>query len=723
MIRRLAALASLAASGALSQAAPPAAPAGSHADVLHGVTVSDPYRALEDVRDPNTLAWLRGQGRHAAEVLAGLPEREALQARVAELGQSTGDIVREITRMPDERIYYLRRKAGESQFKLVMRVGFDGPERVLVDPELLAKATGVPHAINYYAPSWDGRRLAYGVSAGGSEDAALHLLDLRTGQALHAPIPRVSEPYVRWAPDSRHLTYNQFQSLPPGAPDAEKFMDSTVFVLDTARRGALPRPLFGPRVNRELGLDRLDVGSVLFAPGSRYMLARTSDTTVPEGKLFVAPLSALAGRQVAWRQISRFEDKITDVALAGNTLYLRTYADAPRGRVIALDLADPDLKRARTVVPEPTTGVLLEFSVGRDAIHAEVREGFNVRLRRHAPGGPSQGVDVAPALRGSAFLVPDAAHAFDDVLFSTSTWTQPSRVMLARPGGAVRDTGLRRNRMPQGVPELEVTEVTVPSHDGAAVPLAILHKKGLPRNGANPTLLVGYGAYGFSFDARFDASRFAWIEKGGVIAFANVRGSGVHGDAWYRAGFKATKPNTWKDGIACARWLVAQGYASPKTLGIWGTSAGGIFAGRAVTAAPDLFAAAIFDVGVMDAVRAELSANGATNTSEFGTAKDPQEFKALLEMSPYHHIRDGVAYPGVMLVHGLNDPRVDVWHSAKAAARLQAASSSGKPVILRLDEQAGHGMGSTAKQSFGQLADIYAFLRWQFGMGEGTPKP
>jgi prolyl oligopeptidase len=257
--------------------------------------------------------------------------------------------------------------------------------------------------------------------------------------------------------------------------------------------------------------------------------------------------------------------------------------------------------------------------------------------------------------------------------------------------------------------------VLVTSHDGAKVPLAILRRKGLPLDGNNPTLLIGYGAYGFSFEAYFDPRNIAWLERGGVLAFANVRGSGAFGNDWYRAGFKATKSNTWKDGIAAARHLIDQRYASPRTLGIWGTSAGGIFVGRAVTTAPELFAAAIFDVGMMDTIRSEESANGITNISEFGSAKNPAEFPALLEMSTYHQIKDGTAYPAVLFIHGLNDPRVDVWQSAKATARLQTASNSGKPVLMRLDGQAGHGVGSTAQQRASQLADIYSFLLWQFG--------
>jgi prolyl oligopeptidase len=263
--------------------------------------------------------------------------------------------------------------------------------------------------------------------------------------------------------------------------------------------------------------------------------------------------------------------------------------------------------------------------------------------------------------------------------------------------------------------------VLVSSHDGARVPLAIVSRKGLARDGNAPTLLVGYGAYGSSIEASFNPRSIAWLERGGVLAYANVRGSGAFGDPWYRAGFKASKPNTWKDGIASARYLIEQRYASAKTLGIWGTSAGGIFVGRAVTAAPELFAAAIFDVGIMDTVRAEESPNGITNTSEFGSVKNAAELPDLLEMSTYAHIENGVAYPAVMLIHGLNDPRVDVWHSAKAAARLQAASSSGRPILLRTNSQAGHGMGSTAKQASSKLADIYSFLLWQFGMAGQRP--
>ncbi|CAN5886526.1 prolyl oligopeptidase family serine peptidase [soil metagenome] len=708
-------------------AAPPPAPSHPVTDVMHGVSVADPYRNLENLKDPETQAWLKAAGDDAAATLARIGGRDAMAQRIESLARSAGDVVREVTRMPGNRIYYLERVVGQNQPKLVMRIGEHGARKVLVDTEPLSKTTGVPHAINYFAPSWDGKTMAYGMSAGGSEDASLHLLDIASGE----PIPRVwSAPH--WRGDSRAITYNQTRKLPPGAPDTETYLDTTVFLLALGDSPDKARPLFGPLVDPELQLDRLDVAEVMFAPGSRYMVARTTDTTVPEGKLFVAPVRSLGHKRVTWQQISGFDDKITAVELRADTLYLRTYAGAPRGRLLALPLAKQQptrqsaMARAVEVVPEPNSGVLKEFMLGRDAIYAEVQEGFATRVRRYGRHGPAQGIDVAKDRAGSTFAVADPAHAYADVWLATSAWTEPPRVLVAATDGSVHDTGLRNSALPPGMPELAVTEVLVPSHDGVRVPLAIIHRKGLELDGNNPTLLNGYGAYGLSIEAFFDPRSIAWLERGGVLAYANVRGSGAFGDAWHRAGFKATKPNTWKDGIACARYLIDSRYASPKTMGIWGTSAGGIFVGRAVTEAPELFAAAIFDVGIMDAVRAEESANGITNISEFGTSKDPAEFAALLEMSTYHQIKDGTAYPAVMSIHGLNDPRVDVWHSAKTAARLMAATSSGKPILLRLDGQAGHGVGSTARQGYSKLADIYSFLLWQFGKETASavpPKP
>ena len=723
----------MAAAEATTGSVAPIAPLRNVTEQLHGVAVPDPYRYMENVRDPAVQRWMKAQGDVARKALDAIPVRASILKRIEALDALRGDVVGDVTRLASGQLFYLKRASGERQFKLVMRQGLQAPEQVLVDTARISQKTGVPHAINYFSPSWDGQHVAYGMSAGGSEDASLYVLNVASGKTVGQPIPRVTEALVGWLPDSQSFTYNQFKKLKKGEPDTEVYMDSKVMWAKLGQPVAKAVPVFGPTVNRRLSLARLDVASLKFQPGSDWMLARTTDTTVPEGFLFAARVADLPkGALIAWQLISAFDDKVVQAALKGDDAYLLTHAGAPRNRVIKLNLNQPKLTAALSAAPEvatPPPGTVLEsFTLSKTAIVASVREGTSIGIRQYPfdnIAGNTLGVGVPMPHPGAAHVHADASQAFDDILYTLGSWTEPARIWRfdARLQGPQNEE-LALGALPQKLTALdvEITDVLAKSHDGVMVPMTLLHKKGLPKNGNNPTLLLGYGAYGLSETAHYSVADSVWLERGGVIAYANVRGSGVYGQDWYRGGFKATKANTWRDGIACAQYLIAQGYASPATLAIEGGSAGGIFAGRAITEAPTLFAAAVIHVGVMDAVRAELSANGITNISEFGSLHSPTEFPALLEMSAYHQIKDGTAYPAVMFTHGLNDPRVDVWHSAKGAARLQAATASlgrrAKPVLLRLDAQAGHGVGSTSTQRQQLSADVLSFLLWQTGPGK-----
>lgn len=694
-----------------ARAAPPVAEVQDVPTVHHGVTVPDPYRWMEDVKSPRAQAWMLAQGDATRALLDRIDQRSEIERRLTELRRDGGDAVRSITRLPGDRLYYLKRPLGENQFKLVMRQGLAGTERVLVDLAPESQRTGVPHAINHFSPSWDGRFLAYGVSSGGSEQAELRVIDIATGQPVAPAVPRVLN-RAAWLPDSSGLLFNQLKALKPGDAETEYYMDARVWLLRLAAPGR-PVPVFGRVDNPRLALDRLDYPELITSPNSRWVVARTTDTTVPEGKLFVAPVSQLGKARANWRRIGEPADKMQEVSLRADRLYVLTLAAAPRGKVVAVDLRRGTLKTAAEVVAEPTQGKLEWMQPTATGVLVGHRTGTLVTPRRHADGD-RQGQAVAMPSAGAAWVTSAPAADSDDVILSFNSWTAPS-ALLQLQGPRTVPVSLRSTEPASPKLPVRVTEVEFASHDGTMVPMTVLHREGLALDGSNPVLLMGYASYGFSMTAGYWPSNIAWMERGGVMALVNARGSGVNGEAWHRAGFKTTKRNTWLDGVSAARWLIAQGYGSPRTMTAMGTSAGGIFVGRATTAAPELFAAAIYDVGVLDAVRSETSANGITNISEFGTVKDPAEFRALLEMSTYHQIKDGVAYPGVLLVHGMNDPRVDVWNSAKTAARLQAASTSGRPALLRLDPQAGHGVGSTASQGDAQQADIQAFLLWQTG--------
>jgi prolyl oligopeptidase len=297
------------------------------------------------------------------------------------------------------------------------------------------------------------------------------------------------------------------------------------------------------------------------------------------------------------------------------------------------------------------------------------------------------------------------------------SWTKAQTIYTYDSGsGQMTDTKLQPVGPFDSPTDLESVEVKAKSYDGTMVPLSIVYKKGTKLDGSNPTILDGYGAYGITTDPYFDPVFLAWYERGGILAFAHVRGGGEYGEEWHLAGKKLTKPNTWKDAIACAQYLIDQKYTSPAKLAIRGGSAGGVLVGRSITERPDLFAAAFDQVPMSDVVREEFSPNGPPNIPEFGTVKEPDGFKALYEMSPYAHIKDGTAYPAVMVTTGWNDPRVASWEPGKMAARLQAATSSGKPVLLRVDYDAGHGIGSTKTQRDETFGDMFSFGLWQFGV-------
>jgi prolyl oligopeptidase len=335
--------------------------------------------------------------------------------------------------------------------------------------------------------------------------------------------------------------------------------------------------------------------------------------------------------------------------------------------------------------------------------------------------GDTKPVEIKLPLLGS-FSMSATRADLPGVLLDLQGWTQARQIYAVSPLGEVSNTGLQPSGPYDRPTDIVAVEVMVKSHDGAMVPMSIVHRKGVKLDGTNPVLLYGYASYGITEEPWFSYSRLVWMEAGGVFAVANPRGSGVFGRSWHEGGRQTTKPNTWKDFIACAEWLAREKWTQPSKIAIWGGSAGGILVGLAMTERPDLFGVVIPSVGSLDMVRAEITPNGVPNIPEFGTRANEAGFKSLLAMSTYHQIRDGAAYPAVLLTHGVNDPRVEVWHTTKTGARLLAASTSKRPVLMRLDYDAGHGIGNTKAQVFDEVADVYAFALWQLGVPAFQPR-
>jgi prolyl oligopeptidase len=476
--------------------------------------------------------------------------------------------------------------------------------------------------------------------------------------------------------------------------------------------------LLGPDGNPTVKVVPTESPSIATTRGSRYAVAVVNTGVQREITLYAAPAEAARQPDAKWTKICDASDQVTGFAVRGDDIYLLSHASSPRFAILRTSLAAPDLKRAEVVVA-PGELLIAEMAAARDGLYFETREGAITRLKRLAWNGKAA-EDVRFPIEGATGIV-SASPDIDGVIAGLSAWTRAREIYAVAPDGKAVNTGLQPLGRFDAPTDLVASEVRVRSHDGAMVPLSIVHRKGLALDGDNPALLIGYGSYGITYDATFDPIRIAILERGGVFAVANVRGSSAYGEDWYKSGYKATKPNTWKDFIACAEYLIVQKYTSSRRLGILGGSAGGITVGRALTERPDLFAVAIPQVGMLDFVRLQVMPIGPVNTVEFGDIRREDEFRALLAMSSYHHVKDGTRYPAVLFQHGVNDTRVNVGQSNKMAARLMAASTSGKPILLDLDYDSGHGQGMTKSQRQRLIAHYYAFLLWQAGHPDFQP--
>lgn len=685
--------------------APPATATSPVVDTLHGQQVADPYRWLEQVDDPKTQTWMKAQAAYSRALLDRVPGREALLARMLAVENSAPARVTRVSMVSNGNLFFLRRDAGAAQPRLMVRDDVAATERLVVDPAQF----GPTHAIDYAIPSPDGRFVAFGVSAGGSEDATLYLRDVASGRDIVGPIADAkfngSSPY-RWSSDGRAVYFTTLRDLRFVTDKREAYQWTRVWRL-AAQPGAVPE-LFSDGLNR-VGPERSahESGAVLRFGASPYEFAYFEDGVRRDIRVLVRAFGT-PGTD-GWRPLIGHDDGIWQFEVRGGRVYALTRKNAERFRVVATSVDAPDWQTADVMVPEGP-GVIQAIAAAQDALYVSVREGGRHRLLR-AHYDRRRIEDIELPFPGAISF---AGHHVDrpGVLVALDGWTQATQYYFVAPGARrLQATTLQPSGAFDRLDGVAARVEDAISHDGTRVPLSIVAK---PGGGPRPTIIVAYGAYGFSQEPRLRAEWVPWLERGSVMATCHVRGGGEYGDAWYAAGRKQTKPNTWKDLIGCAEHLIRTGVTAPAKLGIMGWSAGGITVGRAFTERPELFAAAAPGVGVLDAVRAEVEPNGPANMVEFGTTAKPDEFAALLAMSAYHHVRPGVRYPGVILPHGVNDQRVAVWQSAKMAAALQAANPD-MPTLLNLDYEAGHGRGSSAHQRLSTFADSIAFMLWRFG--------
>ncbi len=665
-------------------------------DKLHGVEVADPYRWLEDADSAEVKAWVEKQNALTRSVLDPLPGRDKIRERLNILLE-VGSIG---TPAPVKgRYFYTKREGRQNQPVLYVRDGLKGTDRALVDPNALAADGTV--ALDWWFPSRDGRLLAYGLSRNGNEQSTLHLLDVPTGKDLPDTIERTRACSVAWLPDGKGFYYTRYPAA-DSVPKGEENYHRHVFLHRLGDDPAKDVKVFGE------GRAAEDWPNVGLSPDGRWLVV-TEEQGWAKAEVFFQDRSKDGAefRPLVEKVQARF-----DVVVRNDRFYVHTNDQAPRYRLFQVNPEKPERKDWKELIPQGQDVLTSVAAVG-DVLAAQLMHKASSRLRLYDRDGKKIEEVKLPTLGTIAGI--GAEWDGDELLYGFQSFTVPPSIYRV-------DLKARQSELWQRVEAdvdfaaYDVEQVSYPSKDKTPVTMFLAHKKGLKRDGKTPTLLHAYGGFNISMTPTFNSSRFLFLERGGLLAVANLRGGGESGEEWHQAGMLGKKQNVFDDFIAAAEWLFAEGYTDREHLAIQGGSNGGLLMGAALTQRPDLFRAVVCQVPLLDMVRYHQFLIARLWIPEYGSADDPKAFEWLYAYSPYHKVKDGTTYPAVLLEAAESDTRVDALHARKMAARLQAATASDRPVLLRLESKAGHGAGKPRTKVLDELTDVWGFLFWQLGM-------
>jgi prolyl oligopeptidase len=719
-VRRLVLSTVLAVPSAIAATVPPVAQIRPVTDHYGATTLIDNYRWMEAEPNPELRAFMTAETAEAIAALARLPARQKLAHAIAAL-DFPAVVVPSVVQDGDS-IFYLYRGPSDDVARLMVRGIAGGEQHLLVDPEALPDAP-MHSEIGAFAPSPDGSYVAYALANAGPDSTVLRVHNVGSGDELVEHLADARFAAVTWQADSTSFYYTRPVVLGAGAaaaPDS-RWRHLGVFlhklgtsaardvpVLDAAH---LPFPFHGQHI----------IPRLLVPPASDYALAVITDGVSPEIAVYAVPASQLAQQPAPWVAISPQGAGATQVAVSGSLAFLLTRQGAPTFRVISEDMADPGIDHARTVLPADQ-GVITGIAAASDALFAARRQGVGMHLLRldyHASVAeevrlPFEGT-IKPSYDAEGGLVADPRGT--GALFSLESWVHP-RTWLRF------DTHMRHTvdaglvpPPPQDFSGYQATETTATARDGTKIPLSIITRRDIALDHARPALVEAYGSYGYAYDPRYLPEALAWADQGGVYAVAHVRGGGELGPPWHAAGQFANKPNSITDFLTCAATLTALGYSDAAHRAALGTNAGAIVVGGAITWQPAAFRAAVLRDGLLNPLRSEDTGNP-ESVLEFGSAHDLAQFPNLLPIDAYSQIKEGIEYPAVLLSAHIDDPMVPSWQSAKMAARLSAATTSGYPVLLRV---AGDGPPLTRAARAQAQADDLAFLLWQLGAPDFQP--
>ncbi len=685
---------------AASASGPPKAEVRALAEDLHGTKIADPYRWLEDGTSAETQKWVAGEMAYTRSVLDPLPGRDAIHKRLTEL-LSIGSIG--APRIAGKYYFYTRREGTQNQPVLYVREGLEGKDRVLIDVNQLAADGTV--ALDWFYPSEHGKYVVYGTSPSGTEMSTLHIVETKTGNSLTDTIERTRGASIAWSLDSSGFYYTRYPKKGDVAEGQEVY-NRHVFYHLLGTDPATDPPIFGE------GRDPEDWPEVSLDNDGRMLLITESQGWT-KTELFLMDLK----KGTPPTRITTGKNFIYFGTVYNGRIYIVTNEDAPRFRVFMAEAGNYERDDWNEIIPQ-TGGVIKDAQLWGGKIFVQYEENATSQLKVFDLGGSLLSNLALPAI-GSIFSAQGKWNR-DEIFYGFESFTIPRSIY--RYDMETRTTTLwAKMDAPTIDPAAyEVQQEWYHSKDGTRVPMFLVYKKGLKKDGDNPTLLTGYGGFNYSLTPEFDSDIYLWLEHGGIYAVANLRGGAEFGEDWHRAGMLDKKQNVFDDMIAAAGYLISEKYTRPERLAIEGGSNGGLLMGAMITQRPDLFRAVVCQVPLLDMLRYQNFQIAKLWIPEYGTAENPEQFKWLYAYSPYQHVKAGVEYPAILFTTADSDSRVDPMHAKKMTALMQASAKNGgsrtRPILLRVETKAGHGQGKPITKQIEEGTDVWSFLFWQLGV-------
>lgn len=682
---------------------------------VFGSKINDPFRFAENLKDSVVIDWTNDQRESSLRVLNKIEKRNRIVEEQVKYDEQKSSVISKLRISENGMYFYLKRLPNQNVPKLYYRKSFSGSEELLYDPKDFRSESNIEYVINYIKPNGNGSKILVSLTSKGKEISELIIIDVSTGEVQPEILGNAwpsTAGGIQWLPDNTAFIYVYHPVTDPKAKGFLKNTESVLYQLGNSVDKV--EVILSKEHNPELTINEEDFPAIIIKDD--YLVGKI---TGGGGYYDAYYINVRDIKSKKWKPLFTKSDRVKSFKISGDSIVYRTAKDAPNFKICMTSLINPDFKNPNALVEEYKDKVITDFELTSEGLYF-VTNTNGVKADLYKLDDKKIKEIQLPQVYGN-ISISSLGYSHPELWINARGWITNNRRYLYK-SGELLDQNLNDDVHNDQLKNIVVEEIEVEASDGKKIPLSLIYNKNFVKNGKNRLMMDGYGSFGISMKPGFSFRRLLWVMKGGVYAIAHVRGGGEKGDTWHKGGYKATKSNTWNDFISCAEFLIDRKYTNPDQIAIWSGSAGGIMIGRAITERPDLFGAAIVEFGSLNVSRSSEDPNGANIAKEFGSADNPEEFKYLLEMDAYHHIKDKENYPATLLTVGLNDPRVPAWNSVKFAARIQAANTSGKPNYLLLDSETGHAMDDTKLVQFTRFANILSFALWQTGHPEYQPE-